>query len=113
MCIRDRFDRKGAEDALRDVRKQVQRNRQAFGQSPEAMPVYGTIAARFNDDGVTALYQGVVELLRDQGLDLPPGRLLKVENKAATGKTVIVPPARSRYLAEIADTCLLYTSRCV
>ncbi|CDH43713.1 Methylmalonyl-CoA mutase [Candidatus Contendobacter odensis Run_B_J11] len=100
----NKFDRKGAEDALRDVRKQVQRNRQAFGQSPEAMPVYGTIAARFNDDGVTALYQGVVELLRDQGLDLPPGRLLKVENKAATGKTVIVPPARSRYLAEIADT---------
>ena len=100
----NKFDRKGAEDALRDVRKQVQRNRQAFAQSPEAMPVYGTIAARFNDDGVTALYQGVVELLRDQGLDLPPGRLLKVENKAATGKTVIVPPARSRYLAEIADT---------
>ncbi|MBK8535915.1 MAG: methylmalonyl-CoA mutase family protein [Candidatus Competibacteraceae bacterium] len=100
----NKFDRKGAEDALRDVRKQVQRNRQAFAQSPEAMPVYGTIAARFNDDGVTALYQGVVELLRDKGLDLPPGRLLKVENKAATGKTVIVPPARSRYLAEIADT---------
>jgi methylmalonyl-CoA mutase len=99
----NKFDRKGAEDALRDVRKQVQRNRQAFAQSPEAMPVYGTIAARFNDDGVTALYQGVVELLRDKGLDLPPGRLPSVENKAATGKTVIVPPARSRYLAEIAD----------
>ncbi|HRD48423.1 MAG: methylmalonyl-CoA mutase family protein [Candidatus Competibacter sp.] len=100
----NKFDRKGAEDALRDVRKQVQRNRQAFAQSPEAMPVYGTIAARFNDDGVTALYQGVVELLRDKGMDLSPGRLPRVEHKAATGKTVIVPPARSRYLAEIADT---------
>jgi methylmalonyl-CoA mutase len=64
----NKFDRKGAEDALRDVRKQVQRNHKAFGQSPEDMPVYGTIAARFNDDGVTALYQGVTALLRDKGL---------------------------------------------
>ncbi len=100
----NKFDRKGAEDALRDVRKQVQRNRQAFGQLPETMPVYGTIAARFNDDGVTALYQGIVELLRDKGLYIMPGRLPKVENKATTAKTVIVPAARARYLAEIADT---------
>ena len=99
----NKFDRKGAEDALRDVRKQVQRNHKAFSQSPEEMLVYGTIAARFNDDGVTALYQGVTALLRDKGLDLPPGRLPRVEIKAATGKTVIVPAARARYLAEIAD----------
>lgn len=100
----NKFDRKGAEDALRDVRKQVQRNHKAFSQPPEEMPVYGTIAARFNDDGITALYQGVVELLRDKSLALQPGRLPRVENKAATGKTVIVPAARARYLAEIADT---------
>ncbi|MDG4562707.1 MAG: methylmalonyl-CoA mutase family protein, partial [Candidatus Competibacter sp.] len=93
-----------AEDALRDVRKQVQRNRKAFGQSPDDMPVYGTIAARFNDDGVTALYHGVVGLLREQGLDLSPGRLPPVTNKASSGQTVIVPAARARYLAEIADT---------
>ncbi|MDH3236717.1 MAG: cobalamin-dependent protein, partial [Alphaproteobacteria bacterium] len=55
----NKFDRKGAEDALRDVRKQVQRNREAFGVEAEAMPVFGTIASRFNDDGVTALYQGI------------------------------------------------------
>ena len=100
----NKFDRKGAEDALRDVRKQVQRNRKGFAQSPEEMPVYGTIAARFNDNGVTALYQGVVDLLRDKGLALQPGRLPPAEGKAATGKTVIVPAARARYLAEIADT---------
>ncbi|MDS4026176.1 MAG: methylmalonyl-CoA mutase family protein [Candidatus Contendobacter sp.] len=100
----NKFDRKGAEDALRDVRKQVQRNRKAFAQSPEEMPVYGTIAARFNDNGVTALYRGVVELLRDKGLELPSGRLPRTEDKASTGKTVIVPAARARYLAEIADT---------
>jgi methylmalonyl-CoA mutase len=100
----NKFDRKGAEDALRDVRKQVQRNHKAFDRPPEEMPVYGTIAARFNDDGLTALYHGVVGLLRDKGLSLPPGRLAPVEGKATTGKTVIVPAARARYLAEIADT---------
>ncbi|MER2558947.1 MAG: fused isobutyryl-CoA mutase/GTPase IcmF [Candidatus Competibacter denitrificans] len=100
----NKFDRKGAEDALRDVRKQVQRNRKAFGQSPDDMPVYGTIAARFNDNGVTALYQGVTALLRDKGLKLDAGHLPPAEGKASTTKTVIVPAARARYLAEIADT---------
>ncbi|MDZ7621589.1 MAG: fused isobutyryl-CoA mutase/GTPase IcmF [Candidatus Competibacteraceae bacterium] len=99
----NKFDRKGAEDALRDVRKQVQRNRQAFAQAPDAMPVYGTIAARFNDDGVTALYQGVTALLREKGLNLTPGRLPPVAGKATTSKALIVPAARVRYLAEIAD----------
>ena len=100
----NKFDRKGAEDALRDVRKQVQRNHKAFGQAPEEMPVYGTIASRFNDDGLTALYHGVARLLRDKGLKLEPGRLSSVAGKASTSKTVIVPAARARYLAEIADT---------
>src|SRR5438128_1466446 len=54
----NKFDRRGAEDALRDVRKQVQRNRKHFGGPAEQMPVYGTIASRFNDDDVTELYQG-------------------------------------------------------
>ncbi|MER2528205.1 MAG: methylmalonyl-CoA mutase family protein, partial [Candidatus Competibacter denitrificans] len=100
----NKFDRKGAEDALRDVRKQVQRNRKAFGQSPDEMPVYGTIAARFNDNGVTALYQGVTALLRDKGLKLESGHLPPADGKASTSQTVIVPAARARYLAEIADT---------
>jgi methylmalonyl-CoA mutase len=54
----NKFDRKGAMDALRDVAKQVQRNREAFGK-PDDMPVFGTMASRFNDDGVTALYQAL------------------------------------------------------
>ena len=53
----NKFDRKGADDAWRDVCKQVQRNHEAFAQAPETMPVFGTIASRFNDDGTTALYQ--------------------------------------------------------
>ena len=55
----NKFDRKGAADALRDVAKQVQRNREAFKQRPDEMPVFGTMASRFNDDGVTALYQAI------------------------------------------------------
>src|SRR5687767_6582860 len=59
----NKFDRRGAEDALRDVRKQVQRNRQAFKSPAEEMPVFGTIAARFNDDGVSALYHAIAAKL--------------------------------------------------
>ena len=63
----NKFDRKGAADALRDVAKQVQRNREAFGKRPDEMPVFGTMASRFNDDGVTALYQAIVPRLAELG----------------------------------------------
>ncbi len=66
----NKFDRKGSEDALRDVRKQYQRNRQLFTQPTESMPVYGTMASRFNDDGVTALYQAIMPRLQEKGLKL-------------------------------------------
>ena len=72
----NKFDRKGAADALRDVRKQYQRNREAFAQAPDEMPVFGTIAARFNDDGVTALYQALARAAgASTGLKLAPGKL--------------------------------------
>jgi methylmalonyl-CoA mutase len=99
----NKCDRKGAEDALRDVRKQVQRNRTAFGQAADEMPVFGTIAARFNDDGVTALYQSLLPRLVDKGLKVQPGRLPRIEAKQSSGRNAIVPPQRVRYLAEIAD----------
>ena len=100
----NKFDRKGAEDALRDVRKQYQRNRKLFDRSPDEMPVFGTIASRFNDDGVTALYQGILPALVEHGLRVRPGALSAVKARTSSGKNAIVPPARSRYLAEIADT---------
>lgn len=106
----NKFDRKGAMDALRDVSKQYQRNREAFGKRPDEMPVYGTQASRFNDDGVTALYQGMLPRLAELGLKIPPradgtiaGRLPKVGLRHSSGQVVIVPPQRSRYLAEIAE----------
>jgi methylmalonyl-CoA mutase len=99
----NKFDRRGAEDALRDVRKQLQRNRESFGQSPAAMPVYGTIAARFNDDGVTALYQEIAGKLKEKGLNLSKGLLEKKNSRQSSDIHVVVPARRTRYLAEIAE----------
>ncbi|MDE2439896.1 MAG: cobalamin-dependent protein [Betaproteobacteria bacterium] len=100
----NKFDRKGAEDALRDVRKQYQRNRELFTTPTDDMPVFGTQAARFNDDGVTALYQALVPALTERGLKLQPGKLPVVSVKQSSSQRAIVPAQRVRYLAEIADT---------
>jgi methylmalonyl-CoA mutase len=108
----NKFDRKGAPDALRDVAKQVQRNRADFAKSPEAMPVFGTIASHFNDDGVTALYQYIAEALRKHGLRSGGGRLsVPAGVRFSSGRHAIVPPARVRYLAEIAQTVHAYRER--
>jgi methylmalonyl-CoA mutase len=107
----NKFDRKGAQDALRDVAKQVQRNREAWTIPTEQMPVFGTQASRFNDDGVTALYQGLLPKLTELGLKITTGRLAPVNVRFSSGRNAIVPPARSRYLAEIADTVRGYHRR--
>jgi len=107
----NKFDRKGASDALRDVAKQVQRNREAWTVPTEQMPVFGTMAARFNDDGVTALYQALRERLAALGMPVQAGRLPAVSVRHSTHQNPIVPPARTRYLAEIADTVRGYKQR--
>ncbi len=104
----NKFDRKGAEDALRDVRKQYQRNRELFTISPDDMPVYGTMAARFNDDGVTALFQALLPRLTELGLKLEKGTLPRVTVKQSSASRAIVPTQRVRYLAEIADAVRAY-----
>ena len=98
----NKFDRKGAEDALRDVRKQVQRNREEFSKPVEQMPVYGAIAARYQDDGVTGLYVGLRERLAGNGFTLPETRFEANEKRMPSARDAIVPPSRQRYLAEIA-----------
>jgi methylmalonyl-CoA mutase len=129
----NKFDRKGAMDALRDVAKQVQRNRELWTTPPDRMPVFGTQASRFNDDGVTALYQGLLGRLVELGLKLPlagvaragaaeyadeakvatpaGGRLARVVQRHSSARSVIVPPARVRYLADIADTVRGYKKK--
>jgi methylmalonyl-CoA mutase len=101
----NKFDRKGSSDALRDVSKQVQRNKEAWNTPADQMPVFGTMAARFNDDGVTALYQALLARLQELGLPVNASGLLpKVTVRFSSNQTPVVPAARTRYLAEITDT---------
>jgi isobutyryl-CoA mutase len=104
----NKFDRKGALDALRDVAKQVQRNQEAWTKPMEDMPVFGTMAARFNDDGVTALYQAMKPRLAALGLKVQASTLPEVKTRHSTNQTPIIPAARTRYLSEIADTVRAY-----
>ncbi len=108
----NKFDRKGAEDAFRDVRKQYQRNRELFATPVDEMPVFGTMAARFNDDGVTALYQALFARLAPKlaalGPQAAPGRLPVVTVRQSSRGRAIVPAERVRYLADIAETLRTY-----
>ena len=105
----NKFERRGGEDALRDVRRQLARNR-APGTARDDMPVFGTVASRFNDDGVTALYQHLVAGINEHStLELQPGRLEQVDVRASsTASSAIVPAARMRYLADIAHEIRSY-----
>ncbi len=109
----NKFDRRGADDALRDVSKQYQRNHQLFSEPPDKMPVFGTIASRFNDDGVTALYQAIAGQLSAKGLKLQDGRLPEKSIRASTKVASVVPPERARYLAEIATTVRDYKQHAI
>ena len=99
----NKYDRRGGADAVRAVRRQMARNRELFTVDPEDLPVFGTVAARFNDDGVTALYLHLRDELVGRGLRLEAGAIGPAAGKVSTGTTVVVPPERSRYLAEIAE----------
>ncbi len=108
LVVVNKFEKRGGEDAVRDVRKQVQRNRKAWSRSPEDMPVFGTIASKFHDDGVTALYHALLDTVFEKtgvrlhsSLSRPPG-------KVSTSNAVIIPAARIRYLSEIAETVRRY-----
>jgi len=108
LVVVNKYEKRGGEDALRDVRKQVQRNRKAWDRLPEDLPVFGTIASKFNDDGVTALYHAVLETIAAKtGLSFE-SHLPKPDTKTSSSKTIIIPPERTRYLAEIAECVRTY-----
>ncbi len=108
LVVINKFDKQGSEDAVRDIRKQVQRNRKAFDQKPEAMPVFGTIAARFNDDGVTAMYQYLLKVMDQKTGITFSSPLPGPDTKVSSSKSILVPPERNRYLSEISDTLHRY-----
>ncbi len=102
----NKFDHRGSLDALRDVRKQVRRNRNLFEGADEDLPVYGTIASQFNDPGMNRLYRALMDVLVERtGADLPSTFEL---TEGRTRRSVVIPPERTRYLAEIADDSRKY-----
>jgi methylmalonyl-CoA mutase len=111
IIVVNKFEKKGSEDAIRDIRKQVKRNRKAWETAAEEFEVYGTIASKFNDDGVTALFHGLIRQLNEKcaasltpTLPLPPAKI-------SSSKTIVIPPERIRYLAEIAEAVRSYHAR--
>jgi len=102
----NKFDKPGSLDALRDVKKQVQRNRAAFDQAPDGMPVYGTIASQFNDPGTNRLYRDLIDAIqRKTGVPLQSS--FEVGPQGARGIGLIAPE-RQRYLAEIVEDAREY-----
>jgi methylmalonyl-CoA mutase len=99
----NKFERRGGEDARRDVARQLVRNREQFGTPWQEMPVFGTSAARFDDDGVSALYHCLKALLQEHGLPDFPGVLAAVDGRVSTGLTSVLPKGRERYLSEVAQ----------
>ncbi|UCH21473.1 MAG: methylmalonyl-CoA mutase family protein, partial [Deltaproteobacteria bacterium] len=111
LVVVNKYEKRGSEDAVRDVRKQVQRNRNAWEQAPEEMPVFGTIASKFNDDGITSLYHAILDKIAEKTGRTFKSSLPRPQTNISTSKTIIIPPARTRYLAEIADTVHIYHQR--
>ena len=97
----NKFDKRGALDALRDVKKQFQRNHKLFDQNSEEMPVFGTIASQFNDPGVNALYATIIQTVKSK----TTAELSTSfdTNQELSEKIYIIPPKRVRYLSEIAE----------
>ncbi len=102
----NKFDKRGALDALRDVKKQYQRNHKFFDEDPDTMPVFGTIASQFNDPGVNALYLALLAKLNQKA---KASFLTSMEHPdEMSEKLFIIPPKRVRYLSEISETVRNY-----
>lgn len=105
----NKFDKRGALDALRDVKKQFQRNHKLFDRDSETMPVFGSIASQFNDPGTNTLYRALMDVIVEKtGADLKSDFHPSEE---LSEKIYIIPPARTRYLSEIAENNRGYDKR--
>ena len=107
LVVVNKFERRGAEDALRDVRKQYRRSRGLFdGPADEELPVFGCIASRFADAGVSAAYRHLLSVVSDRcGADRSPPT---AEGAHAPGQSAVVPTHRTQYLAEVAECVRRY-----
>lgn len=106
----NKFDKRGALDALRDVKKQYQRNHQLWDKNPDSMPVFGSIASQFNDPGTNALYRALMDKIveRTGATDLQSDF---ESSEEMSEKIYIIPPNRTRYLSEISESNRAYDKR--
>jgi methylmalonyl-CoA mutase len=105
----NKFDKRGAQDALRDVKKQYQRNHNLWDAKPETLPVYGTIASQFNDPGMNILYKRIMDQLSEK-----TSTSLKSDyhiTDEMSEKIFVIPPARTRYLSEISESNRSYDDK--
>jgi methylmalonyl-CoA mutase len=102
IVVINKFDKRGAMDALRDVKKQYQRNHKLFDKKPDEMPVYGTIASQFNDPGTNTMYKALMDLIVKKTDDESLKSDFKITNEMSE-KIYIIPPNRTRYLSEITE----------
>ncbi len=106
IVVLNKFDKRGALDALRSVKKQYQRNRDLWTESVDSMPVFGSIASQFNDPGVNTVFNELMKRLGERGL-LNFGSLVNLD-EGSSEKQYIIPPSRVRYLSEITETIHRY-----
>jgi len=109
LVVVNKFEKQGSEDAIRDVSKQMQRNLKLWDSDVNTLPVFGAIASKFNDDGVTSIYAHI-----KQTFTMPPfnlqweGKCPEISQKVPTAKSIVIPEQRKRYLSEIAETIRNY-----
>ena len=111
LVVLNKFDRPGAEDALTEIRKQFQRNREAFDQSPESMPVVPTIASQFADAGVDRLWESLAGILNEKFETKFSAAEARLGEDGLPTREPPIPPERQGYLAEVAAAVRGYHQR--
>jgi methylmalonyl-CoA mutase len=110
MVALNKFDKRGALDAIRDVRKQYKRNHKLFDAKDGDIPVYGTMASQFNDPGMNTLFTELIKMIKAKaGVDFKEGKGERVKAKGEESEKIyIIPPDRTRYLAEIVESSVAF-----
>ena len=109
IVVINKFDKRGAMDALRDVKKTFQRNHKLFDKSPDDMPVFGTIASQFNDPGTNTMYKSLMDIVVKKTGNQSLHSDFTISDEMSE-KIYIIPPARTRYLSEISENNRKYDS---
>ncbi|HYD23108.1 MAG TPA: methylmalonyl-CoA mutase family protein [Flavipsychrobacter sp.] len=102
IVVINKFDKRGAMDALRDVKKTFQRNHKLFDKNPDDMPVFGTIASQFNDPGTNTMYKSLMDIVVKKTGNQSLHSVFTISDEMSE-KIYIIPPARTRYLSEISE----------